>query len=74
MKHRTWITAALTAGGTLAVGQLMRGKTILRAEMSWPGESTLYSDPSLGLEDALDSLERKLSDDAADQHLKNSGL
>lgn len=65
MNSRHFITSALTAGGVLTVKGAMLGKSIFRAEMAWPNEQPPV-DPikgalGLGLESALDQLEKALA-------------
>ena len=60
-----WINAALTAGGTLTIRQVLPRKTILQAEMSWPDEDSIpiRGAVSLGASEAFVSLEMALRKD-----------
>jgi hypothetical protein len=64
---QTWILKALTAGGTLTIKQIVKGRTILRAQMDWPGETPVVGEASLSLETSLGSLESALQEDCASQ-------
>lgn len=68
----TWTTCALNAGGCLTVKQVIKGKTIFRAQMDWPGEQPVRGKIAMSTIGALINLEAALTDDCANDML-NSG-
>ncbi len=67
---QTWILQAITAGGTLTVKSAIPGRTMLRAQMDWPGEQPITGGIGLTLTSAIESLEEKLMEDCAEEMRK----
>ena len=67
----TWTAAALSAGGSLNVRCMFKGKRIFRAEMTWPGEAAVTSEIGTSVLGVLQDLEARLQNDAGDEMLRN---
>lgn len=70
----TWTTCALNAGGRLTVEQVMKGKTIFRAQMDWPGEKPVRGKIAMSTLDALINLEAALTDDCANEMFESGAV
>ena len=70
----TWTTCALNAGGRLTVEQVVKGKTIFRAQMDWPGEKPVRGKIAMSTLGALINLEAALTDDCANDMLKSGAV
>jgi len=57
-----WIEIAMDHGGVMTTSKTQHGIT---ATMNWKGEMSVSGKPSLTIQDALNSLNSELEDDAA---------
>lgn len=66
-----WIRNAMCAGGMLSVSAPIKGKHIFRARMDWKGEKPVAGEISTSLGGALDSLDKYLMEDAANEMMES---